>query len=196
VTVKVLGIYGSPRKGGNTDLLLDRVLEGARTAGGEVRSLYARDLKIGGCLECGGCDDTGECVVPDDMDKVYPLLEEARIIFLAAPVFFYNVPAQLKALIDRTQALWSKRRLETPPEKLRVLQGGKGYLIAVGATKGANLFQGCELTARYFYEALGMTYEGSLFFKKVEAKGEILNHRDAMSQALAFGKNAVESMKT
>lgn len=196
MTVKVLGIYGSPRKGGNTDLLLDRVLEGARAAGAEVQTLYARDLKISGCLECGGCDDTGECVVPDDMDKVYPRLEEAQIIFVSAPVFFYNVPAQLKALIDRAQALWSKRRLETPAEKLKVLESGKGYLIAAGATKGANLFQGCELTARYFYEALGMTYEGGLFFKKVEAKGEILDHRDAMSQALAFGKNAVESMKT
>jgi multimeric flavodoxin WrbA len=196
VTVKVLGIYGSPRQGGNTDLLLDHVLEGARAAGAEVRTLHARNLKIGGCLECGGCDDTGECVVPDDMQKVYPLLEEAQIIFLAAPVFFYNVPAQLKALIDRTQALWSKRRLETPAEKLKVLEGGKGYLIAVGATKGANLFQGCELTARYFYEALGMTYEGALLFNKVEAKGEILHQRDAMSQALAFGRNAVESMKT
>jgi len=195
VTVKVLGIYGSPRKGGNTDLLLDRVLEGARAAGGEVHSVYARDLKIGGCLECGGCDDTGECVVPDDMDKVYPLLEKARIIFVAAPVFFYNVPAQLKALIDRTQALWSKRRLEKSPKKLRVHESGKGYLIAVGATKGANLFQGCELTARYFFDALDMTYEGGLFFSKVEAKGEIVNHAHAMPQALAFGRNAVESMK-
>ena len=195
MTVKVLGIYGSPRKGGNTDLLLDRVLEGARAAGAQVQALYARDLKIGGCLECGGCDDTGECVVPDDMDKVYPFLEEADIIFLAAPVFFYNVPAQLKALIDRTQALWSKRRLEKPSEKLKILKGGKGYLLAVGATKGANLFQGCELTARYFYDALDITYEGGLFFGKVEAKGEILTHPDAMAQALTFGKNAVGSMK-
>jgi multimeric flavodoxin WrbA len=194
--MKVLGIYGSPRKGGNTDLLLDRVLEGAGAAGAEVRTLYARNLKISGCLECGGCDDTGECVVPDDMQKVYPLLEEAQIIFVAAPVFFYNVPAQLKALIDRTQALWSKRRLEKSPRKLKVHERGKGYLIAVGATKGANLFQGCELTARYFFDALGMTYGGGLFFGKVEAKAEIVNHPDAMSQALAFGKDAVESMKT
>ena len=195
MTVKVLGIYGSPRKGGNTDLLLDRVLEGARAAGAQAHALYARDLKIGGCLECGGCDDTGECVVPDDMDKVYPFLEEADIIFLAAPVFFYNVPAQLKALIDRTQALWSKRRLEKSSEKLKILKGGKGYLLAVGATKGANLFQGCELTARYFYDALDITYEGGLFFGKVEAKGEILTHPDAMAQALTLGKNAVGSMK-
>jgi multimeric flavodoxin WrbA len=196
VTVRVLGIYGSPREGGNSDLLLDRLLEGAREAGGEVSVLYARDLKIGGCLECGGCDETGECVVPDDMDKVYPLLEAAHIIVLASPVFFYNLPAQLKALIDRSQALWSRKRLRKPPERLQTHEGGTGYLVAVGATKGANLFQGCELTARYFFDALDMDYGGGLFFSKVEAKGEILDHPDAMAQAFAFGKKAVEAMKT
>jgi hypothetical protein len=70
VSVKVLGIYGSPRKGGNTDLLLDRILEGAQAAGAEVESIYARKLKISGCIECGSCDDTGECAVHDDMDTV------------------------------------------------------------------------------------------------------------------------------
>ena len=64
---KVLGIYGSPRKRGNTDQLLDSALEGARSAGGETRSIYARDLEMSGCLECGGCDKTGICVVKDDM---------------------------------------------------------------------------------------------------------------------------------
>jgi multimeric flavodoxin WrbA len=195
-TVRVLGIYGSPRRGGNTDLLLDRVLDGAREAGGEVSVLYARDLRIGGCLECGGCDETGECVVPDDMEKVYPLLEEADIIFLASPVFFYNVTAQVKALIDRGQALWSKRRILKPPERFKTHEGGTGYLIAVGATKGANLFQGCELTARYFFDALDMNYGGGLFFSKVEAKGEILAVADAMAEAFTFGKKAVEAMKT
>ena len=196
MTVRVLGIYGSPRQGGNTDLLLDRVLEGAQEAGGKVNVLYARDLKISGCLECGGCDETGECVVPDDMDKVYPLLEEADIIFLGSPVFFYNVTAQVKALIDRSQALWSKKRLRQPPGRSKTHEAGTGYLVAAGATKGANLFQGCELTARYFFDALDMNYGGGLFFSKVEAKGEIQGHPDAMAQAFTFGKKAVETMKT
>jgi multimeric flavodoxin WrbA len=195
VKMKVLGIYGSPRKGGNSDLLLDRALAGAKAAGAEVMRVYARDLKISGCLECGGCDDTGTCVVPDDMEKVYPLLEEADIIFLSSPIFFYSVTAQAKALIDRSQAMWSKRLLGKAPEKLRSYESGKGYLIAVGATKGANLFQGAELTARYFFDALDMRYEGGLFFSKIEAKGEIANHPDAMEQAFSLGKRAAEGMK-
>ena len=117
MNVKVLGIYGSPRKGGNTDLLLDRILEGSRQAGAEVESLYVRSLKINGCLECGSCDDTGECAIRDDMDTVYPLFQAADVIFLASPNFFYNVTAQVKLLIDRSQAMWSKRLLEKTPEQ-------------------------------------------------------------------------------
>ncbi|MES0397790.1 MAG: flavodoxin family protein, partial [Syntrophobacteria bacterium] len=160
MSAKVLGIYGSPRKGGNTDLLLDRILEGARAAGAEVESIYARKLKISGCIECGSCDDTGECAVHDDMDTVYPLLQEADVIFLASPNFFYNVTAQVKLLIDRSQAMWSKRLLEKTPEQRRKYDGGKGYLVCVGATKGKNLFVGVELTVKYFFDALDMTYEG------------------------------------
>ena len=57
--IKVLGIYGSPRKKGNTDQLLDKTLEGAESAGAETRKIYVRDLNISGCIECGGCDKTG-----------------------------------------------------------------------------------------------------------------------------------------
>ena len=195
MSVKVLGIYGSPRKGGNTDLLLDRILEGSREAGGEVESLYVRRLKIGGCLECGSCDDTGECAIRDDMDKVYPLMQEADVIFLASPNFFYNVTAQVKLLIDRSQAMWSKRLLEKTPEQRRTFDSGKGYLVCVGATKGKNLFVGVELTAKYFFDALDMSYEGGLLIDRVEEKGEILKHPDAMDKGFDLGKRAVESLE-
>ena len=195
MTIKVLGIYGSPRKGGNTDLLLDQILEGAQAAGAEVASIYARKLKISGCIECGSCDDTGECAVHDDMDTVYPLLQEADVIFLASPNFFYNVTAQVKLLIDRSQAMWSKKLLEKTPEQRRKYDSGKGYLICVGATKGKNLFVGVELTARYFFDALDMSYEGGLLIDRIEEKGAILKHPDAMARGFDLGKRAVESMK-
>ena len=194
MSVKVLGIYGSPRKGGNTDLLLDRILEGSIQAGAEVKSLYVRRLKINGCLECGSCDETGECAIRDDMDTVYPLLDEADIIFLASPNFFYSVTAQVKLLIDRSQAMWSKRLLEKTPKQRRTYDSGNGYLVCVGATKGKNLFVGVELTVKYFFDALDMSYKGGLLIDRVEAKGEIINHPDAMERAFELGKKAVESM--
>jgi len=85
--MKVLGIYGSPRAGGNSDLLLDRALEGAAEAGAVRDRVYVRDVSISGCLECGACEETGACVIPDQMEEIYPRLQEARVIVMAAPCF-------------------------------------------------------------------------------------------------------------
>jgi multimeric flavodoxin WrbA len=186
--VKLLGILGSPREGGNSDLLLQKVLEGARQAGAQVSSLRAADLSIGGCLECGGCDSSGECVVEDDMQQVYPQLEAADRIILATPVFFYGFPAQLKALIDRAQSAWSGRMLTKTKQQRKTHEAGSGYLIAVGATKGEKLFEGLERVARYFFDALDMDYQGGLFFRGVDEQGAILRHPDAMEQAFELGR--------
>jgi multimeric flavodoxin WrbA len=190
--MKVLGIYGSPRPGGNSDLLLDRALQGAESAGGEIGRLYARDLSISGCRECGGCDQTGKCVIPDQMENIYDRLWEAERVLLSAPVFFYGLPSQAKALIDRCQALWSKRRLEKSPEQRKDYSHGRGYLIAVGATKGKNLFEGIELTAKYFFDALDKSYQGGLFFRAVEGKGSIKEHPTALQEAYELGAKAVQ----
>lgn len=190
--MKVLGIYGSPRPGGNSDLLLDKVLEGAGSAGAEIQRIYVRELKIAGCQECGGCDKTGECVILDEMQPIYPNLREAEILFFSSPIFFYGIPSQAKALMDRAQALWSKRALEKSPEKRKRYDHGRGYLIAVGATKGKNLFDGVQLTAKYFFDALDKSYEGGLFFRAVEGKGSITEHPTALEEAYDLGVRAVK----
>lgn len=191
--MKVLGIYGSPRKKGNTDQLLDKALEGARSAGAEVSSIYARDLKMRGCIECGGCDKTGKCVLEDDMQSVYPLIEEASIIFLASPIFFYGLTSQVKALIDRSQAMWSKRMLEKTPKERKTYDHGRGYLIAVGATRGKNLFEGVQLVAKYFFDALDMSYEGGIFFRSLEKKMAVQEKPENLEKAFNLGKEAVSS---
>lgn len=189
----VLGMYASPRKAGNTDVLLDHALEAAAKAGAEVEKLFCRRLKVSGCLECGGCDDTGQCVVDDDMEKVYPLWRRAGAIIISAPIFFYNLPAQAKALIDRSQASWAERILKKGHAKgKRVYDGGKGYLIAVGATRGANLFEGTELTAKYFYDALDMSYEGGLLLRGIEKKGAVDQQTELLAQAAAIGAKAAQ----
>lgn len=191
--MKILGIYGSPREGGNTDVLLNAALEAAREAGAETEEVYCRKLKMAGCLECGGCDKTGECVLDDGMQEVYPLLKEADAIVLSAPVFFYGVPAQCKALIDRSQACWSARQLTklTPAER-KIYDSGLGYLIAVGATKGPRMFDCMDLTARYFFDALDMEYEPGLMLKGIDARGEAIASQEIMEQARELGAHIVE----
>lgn len=191
--MKVLGIFGSPRQGGNSDLLLDKVLEGAGSAGAEIEKVYVRDIKISGCQECGGCDKTGECVISDDMESIYPLLWNTDIIVLSSPIFFYGITSQAKTLIDRSQAMWSKRMLEKSPEQRKRYDHGRGYFVAVGATKGKNLFEGVQLTAKYFFDALDKSYEDGLFVRAVEGKGGIVEHTTALKEAYDFGVKIVNN---
>ncbi len=188
----MLGIYGSPREGGNSDLLLDAALEAARAEGAEVERLYVRELDdLGGCTECGACDETGECIIEDDMAAVYPRLEGAEAIVLATPIFFYSLPAQAKALVDRAQALWNRRRLNKPRDRWREYDSGRGYLIAVGATRGKSLFVGLEFTAKYFFDALDMSYGGALGVRAVEAKGAVRGRPELLAEARALGRAVV-----
>jgi multimeric flavodoxin WrbA len=193
--MEVLGIYGSPRKNGNSDLLLDSALQGVTSAGGTVTRLYARDIKIAGCYSCGGCNETGRCKVKDAMQDLYPVLRAARAVIMATPVYFYGVPAQLKAIIDRGQAPWNERRLTKSKALSNSHDRGRGYLIAVGATKGNQLFAGVELTVRYFFNALDMSYEGALLFREVEAKAAIKEVPEALSQAFTLGRKIAENQR-
>jgi multimeric flavodoxin WrbA len=189
--MKVLGIFGSPRKGGNSDLLLTEAMKGAESLGAETETIRSFKLKLSGCLECGGCDKTGVCVVKDDMDLVYPKLIESEIIILASPMFFYGITSSAKAVIDRCQALWSRRMLEKSPEQRKRYDSGRGYLIAVGATKGTNLFEGSEMVAKYFFDALDKSYDGGLFVKSVEGKAAVMDRPDVLADAFELGKRAV-----
>jgi multimeric flavodoxin WrbA len=187
----VLGIYGSPRRGGNTSQLLDKALQGAESAGAETRKIYVRALKMSGCIECGGCDKTGKCVVEDDMQEIYPLLEAADVIFVASPIFFYGVTAQLKAVIDRSQALWSKRMLTKTGEQRKHHDGGKGFFISAAATRGKKIFEGAELEVKYFFDALDMSYEEGLLVRGLEKRKDVQRQPSLLDQAFKLGRDAV-----
>ena len=188
----VVGIYGSPRKKGNTDLMLDAFLEGAETEGGEIKRLYVRDLKIQGCLGCGHCDKAGICVQKDDMRQVYPILEEAQRIVVASPIYFYGVTAQLKLLVDRAQALYMKREIAGKEGKaVEEMLMRKGFLLLAGATRGKRLFECSILTMKYFFDALGVLYAGELSFKEVEDRGAILQQPQAIEECRRAGRGFV-----
>ena len=97
----VLGIVGSCRKGGNTDVLIRKVLEGVEKTGLSTEILYLSDHVFSGCTGCEGCQRSSRCVVRDDMQTIYPLLEQARGLVLGSPTYFYNVTGLAKNFIDR-----------------------------------------------------------------------------------------------
>jgi multimeric flavodoxin WrbA len=192
LALKVLGIMGSPRIKGNTDLLLEAALKGAKSQGAEVEKIVVDKLKIAPCKEYLGCFKDGNCVIRDDMDEIYPKLLGADVVVIASPMFFYGVSSQAKALIDRCQALWARKHIL----KQSLPNGGrKGAFIAVGATKGKRLFEGAILTVKYFFEAIGVEYADELLIRGVDARGEIKEHPIALSDAFELGKRVVQAKK-
>ena len=189
--MKVLGIMGSPRKRGNTDLLLDKALRGAESEGAEVEKLIVIDLKIAPCGEFYGCLRDGKCVINDDMQQVYSKLLEAEGIILASPMFFYGLTSQVKALIDRCQALWVRKHVlkQIPLRPTR----SKGIFISVGATKGTRLFEGAQLTLKYFFSAIDVEYSGELLIRGVDKKGEIKEHPTALEEAFQIGRRLAQN---
>ncbi len=193
--MKVLGIFGSPRRGGNTEILLEEALKGTEKEGARVDRLYLSDFTLTPCKECHGCDRTGNCVILDDMQKVYPRLLESDVVILASPIFFYGVTAWAKALIDRSQAFWARKYLLKDPSLGKEGKKRKGFFISVGATKGPRVFEGAVLTVKYFFDVLNAEYVGELVFRGVEAKGDILKYPEALQQAFEAGKRLVSDLK-
>lgn len=175
---------GSPRKGGNTDLLLDAFLEGAGEGGAGTEKISVGDFRISPCAECLTCQTTGECAIEDDMGKIYRRLLQADRIVIASPIFFYGLPAQLKALVDRGQAFWY--RCPGKGGEAREAER-RGFALLLGATRGKNLFEGSLLTIRYFLKTIPARLAGSLLYREVEEKGEILSHPTALTEARKAG---------
>jgi len=187
----VLGIAGSPRRGGNTDLLLAEVMKGATSRGAEVKTIILNDLKIAPCQHCDACLETGRCRVEDDMQMVYRELEAADRIVLASPIQFMGVTAQTKAMIDRCQALWAKKYvLKLPPLGNR--RERKGFFISVGGRRIANLFEPALVMIKTVFRILDITYAGELLFPGVDEKGAIAKNPDALRQAFLAGQRLVE----
>lgn len=104
---KILILSGSPRKGGNSDLLCDEFMRGAQEAGHEVEKIRVSEKKIAPCSACYYCRQSGGvCAHKDDMAEILQKIIDADVIVLSSPVYFYSIDAQLKAVIDRTVARW------------------------------------------------------------------------------------------
>jgi multimeric flavodoxin WrbA len=194
VNIKALAIYGSPRKGGNTDLLLNETVKGMREAGAEVDEIFLREMTFSPCLENYGCEKNGQCTLKDDMEVVYPKLIDMDCFVLASPIFFYAVSAHTKAFIDRCQCFWACKYLLKKP-----IAGGrkrKGVFIAVGGSKGQKIFDGPLLTIKYLFDVLDCELFKTLLYREVDKQGDIRKHPTALSDAYLLGKELISSIST
>lgn len=180
----VLGIAGSPRRHGNSERLLDALLDGVREGGAEAKRLVVSEASISPCRGCNACSGTGECAVRDGMADVYPLLDAAGAIVVSTPVFFSTVPAVLKALYDRCQPYWARRyvlgepRPERRPGGMLVVRGGGdpyGYECAVTATRSV-------------FAVLGVDGGEPIVAEGADRPGEIERQADALDAARLLGR--------
>jgi multimeric flavodoxin WrbA len=192
---KILAIYGSPRRKGNTAALLQQAVVGAREAGASVDEVVLRDLKISPCLEIYGCKKDGNCIIQDDFKAVRERMEAARGLMLASPIFFYTVSAQVKTLMDRCQSLWVRKYWiqKVPYRQWKAVR--KGLFISVGATRGRKLFDGALLTVKYFFDVLDTELWRTLLYRGLDFEEDVLRHPEHLAEARMAGQELVKALE-
>jgi multimeric flavodoxin WrbA len=176
---------GSPRRGGNSDHLLERALDGARSAGADTDKVTLIDLTIAPCRECDRCAAGELCAVSDDMGDLLVRLRSASGIIVAAPIFFCGVPAHAKAMIDRCQPVWHERR-RAPQAAMP--QARRGAFILTGGAHGRAEFAGAETTMRAFLAALGFVVVDQVAVGGLESRDDVLGRPEALERAFWAGR--------
>ena len=191
----IVAIYGSPRRKGNTAMLLKKAVEGAQDTGAQVDEIVLRDFKVSPCMEIYGCKKEGECAIKDDFQNIRDRILSCRGLMIASPVFFYTVSSHVKMFMDRCQSLWVKKYWiegaapgQRPPTR-------KGLVIAVGATQGKKLFDGMLLSMKYFFDVLDMELWDSLLFRGMDFEGDVLKHPEYLEQAYARGRDFAKAIR-
>jgi multimeric flavodoxin WrbA len=184
---RVLGIVGSPRRGGNTETLIDEVLRGARDTGASVDKIILSELEIAPCQACEACRDTGECVQGDDLPELLRRMEDYPVWVLGTPVYWWGPSAQMKTFLDR----WFCKSHRA--EDKAMFQGRRVILaIPMGDADPAT----ARHTVGMFTDAL--EYVNATLFAAILAPdandpGDVRAKRDVMAAAYEAGKQAVSS---
>lgn len=189
---RILAISASARPNSNTRILLETALREIKAAGHEVEELDLSRLSspIHPCLACDACL-AGKCVQRDSMEPIYPLLESADAIVIVSPIYFYALPAQLKALIDRCQLFFNRkyRRHETWRTS-----SGKAYFLSCGATRGSKLFDAAFLTLKYWLDSIDFKLEESFLVRGLDEQGTVLREKELLKAAGDFGAKIARSV--
>jgi multimeric flavodoxin WrbA len=181
---KILGIVGSPRRQGNTHILVSRILEGAAMEGAEVDAIFLREMSIRECDGCHACWKGRPCSKQDDMNHIYPLISESDAFVLGTPVYWYGPTALMKAFIDRFVYFNCPENRATVRDKLAV--------IAVPFEEREP--EAAELVVAFFQKSLAyleMGLFGQILAPGVGPRGAITEHEDLLVQARGLGQRLV-----
>lgn len=184
--MKIIAVSGSPRVGGNTDMILNEALAAAEQEGTEVELIRISDYRLEPCNACSACFNTKKCVINDDGEKLYKELAKADGIILGSPSYFQGVTAQMKIFIDRLGFLALARGRKDFADKV-------GGVIAVARRSGLSNTCNQMLT---FMTAVRMTIpSGGRAFAIARDKGEVMNDKEGMESARYMGKMLAKSVR-
>jgi multimeric flavodoxin WrbA len=190
--MKVLGIMGSPRVGGNSDILLDEALAGAKAVGATVEKIILDKKKIAGCKDCKKCNETGICVLKDDMLEIHKKILEADAIIHSVPVYFWSMTSQMKAYLDRWCAFfdaeWRWQKAYYPKMK-----GKRIGLITVCGDPNVHTADPIVHSFKSTAEMTKLTWLGAVM-TSANDKGDISKDETAKKQAWELGKKAATTL--
>ncbi len=194
----VVALAMSPRSGGNSDFLLDAAIGEVKGGGIDVVRYRAADLAVTPCAGCGSCADGKGCVIEDRFLGLADELTACSAVIVSTPLYFMNVPAAGKAIVDRCQAFWAAKYHAGVD-----LFGGRrrqGLLLACAGANhgpgGADVFRGLEDTMKYVFDALALDPLDPVLVSGVEEAGEVRERRDATESACARGRELAAFLKT
>ncbi len=190
--ITVLGISGSPRRHGNTETLLDAVLEGAREAGADVEKVVLRPLDYASCRGCNACHRNGVCVISDELAPVFEKIAAADVLVLASPIYSMGITAEAKGLIDRAQYLWARRfilkNLYFTAEHTR---RHKGILVSTAGLGWENVFDAAFPAITAFFNTTGFEYWDNVIANDLDRYGGIAGHPTALAEGREKGRSVV-----
>jgi len=194
--IRVLGISGSPRRHGNTETLLDAVLEGTREAGAEVEKVVLRSLDYASCRGCNACHKTGACVITDDLTALFEKISAADVLVLASPIYSMGITAETKGLIDRAQYLWARKfilkNLFFTDEHVR---HHKGIFVSTAGLGWDNVFDAAFPAIVAFFNTTGFEYWDNVIANDMDRYGGIAGHPIALAEAREKGQSVVALLR-
>lgn len=189
--LNILAIYGSHRRGHNSDMIVDKILEGIGNDNVKVEKIFASSPDIKACTACEGCYKLGRCVIKDGMQPVYQAIDKADIVISSSPVYFYTVTSDMKKLIDRCQAVWASKYKTVSnliSKKHRV-----GYIICTaGEPEEKSYFECTVRVFELFYKCINTKLTGSLLVSNVDEE-PVKGRRDIQTEAFEAGQRLRES---
>ncbi len=195
--MKVLGIVCSPRKNGNTEILVKEALDSAHKLGAETEMIKVSDVNITPCDGCETCEITGECKIEDDMQGIYTKLLQSDGIIIGSPVYWWGVTAQAKIIIDRTFVFRRGRRLRNKVAGAVVVArqvGASNAFSELSDFFGLHRMIPARSMGPRTEEELAKEWGGGVI-AYADKPGEVTNNQQAMARAQSLGVAMVETMQ-